>query len=308
MVKRWISSCHSRWILYSYRYQRLFTTNHDFKQSLWQEIDTVKTYFNIIDSTDLKESLVKVYNPENNNKNLELNTVDVLFTRDHTYQLIYGLIDEENNQENYIGSVINYKRKPIKGTCVLVKIKLSENSVSKKLEYKEAPMSMEDVEFIIKDLYYHRGFIINSKMQEFYYNNKSVIERDNIVDLNKLYSQEVNLFGIPFKIWYKENSNSSISTGVLSYVRDVGYFLNKKVSEIYITCSIYPQCKCLSLDEKLVKQFIELITTFPDEGELKEITIAYNFSMNKSKEKSSENVFVIFNDFYWKVMKENSNM
>jgi hypothetical protein len=55
-------------------------------------------------------------------------------------------------------------------------------------------------------------------------------------------------------------------------VRDIGYFLNKKVSEIYITCSIYAQCKCLSLDDKIVKQFIDLVTTFPDEGELKEIT------------------------------------
>jgi len=277
----------------------------DFKQSLWQEIDTVKTYISVIDSTDLKESLVKVYNPENNNKNLELNTVDVLFTRDHTYQLIYGLIDEENNQENYIGSVINYKRKPIKGTSVLVKIKLSENSVSKKLEYQEATMSMEDVEYIIKDLFYHKGFMINDTIQDFLYDNKNkFLLKDNLIDLNSLNSQEVNLFGIPFKIWYKEG----ISSNVLSYVRDIGYFLNKKVSEIYITCNIYPQCKCLSLDDKIVKQFIDLVTTFPDEGELKEITIAYNFSINKKdNEKSNENVFVIFNDFYWKVMRENSN-
>ena len=278
----------------------------DFKQSLWQEIDTVKTYITVTDSTDLKESLVKVYNPENNNKNLELNTVDVLFTRDYTYQLIYGLIDsEENNQENYIGSVINYKRKPIKGTSVLVKIKLNENSVSKKLEYKEAPMSMEDVAYIIKDLFYHRGFMINDKIHDFLYDNKNkFLLKDNLIDLNSLNSQEVNLFGIPFKIWYKEG----ISSNVLSYVRDIGYFLNKKVSEIYITCSIYAQCKCLSLDEKIVHQFIDLVTTFPDEGELKEITIAYNFSINnKSNEKSNENIFVIFNDFYWKVMRDNNN-
>ena len=88
----------------------------------------------------------------------------------------------------------------------------------------------------------------------------------------------------------------------LPALKDIGYFLNKKISEVYITCSIYPQCKCLSLDIKIVKQFIDLITTFPDEAELKEITIAYNFA---NKDQRADNVFITFDDFYWKVIKEN---
>ena len=271
----------------------------DFKESLWSEISKVKEYVNIIDTTDLKESLNTIFNPNGTIEKLDLNTVDVLFTRDYTYQLIYSCDDES---ENYIASVINYKRKPIKGLSVLVKIQLIDNSGTKKLVYKEAPMNINsDVDFIIKDLFFHTGFKINSSIQEFAYDNKSVIKQiDNIEDLKILDSHEVNLFGIPFKIWYKLDSNSN--SNILSYVKDIGYFLNKKISEVYITCSIYPQCKCLSLDIKIVKQFIDLITTFPDEAELKEITIAYNFA---NKDQRADNVFITFDDFYWKVIKEN---
>jgi hypothetical protein len=125
--------------------------------------------------------------------------------------------------------------------------------------------------------------------------------QDKSFILETLPFYEVNMFGIPFRIWYVEGS---VSKDTLSYVKDIGLFLNKKVSEIYITSSIYPQCKCLSLDLTLVKQFIDLITNIPDEGELKEITIAYNYAM---KNQRAENVYIIYDDFYWKVMKDLNN-
>ena len=269
----------------------------DFKQSLWNDKEKVKEFCSILDTNDLKSTLNSIFNPTFEKKTLDLNTVDVLFTRSHTYQLVYNC--EQNLEENYIAGAINYKRKPLRGICVLVKVSLTE--ISKKIMYKEEPMNIDvDIEFIIQDLFYHYGYKISDKIEEFMFDNKyNVKDKSNTIStLSSFSSYEMNIFGIPFKIWYLEGAPNNSS---LSYVKNIGNFLGKKVSEIYITSVVYPQCKCLSLDKKMTQQFIELITTYPDEGELKDISVAYNF-VNKNNR--SENVYIIFDDFFWKVTKE----
>jgi hypothetical protein len=273
----------------------------DFKQSLWVEKDKVKEYCSVISTDNLQSTLNNVFNPDGAKEKLDLNTVDVLFTRDHTYQLVYSC-EEEVTEINYIASVINYKRKPMKGLCVLVKINLSISD-SNKLIYKEAQMTIDnDIEFIIKDLFYHTGFKITSSIEQIDYDNKYNITNSICLDNNETIKfYDVKLFGIPFRIWYVEGPNPSNSS---RYLKDIGLFLNKKIKEVYITSCVYPQCKCLSLDNKLVKQFVDLVSTFPDEGELKDIAVAYNFA---NKNDSSENVYIVFDDFYNKVMREESN-
>jgi hypothetical protein len=270
----------------------------DFKQSLWIEREKVKEYCSIVSTDNLQTTLNNVFNPDGKKEKLDLNTVDVLFTRDYTYQLVYSC-EEEVTEMNYIASVINYKRKPMKGSCVLVKINLSISD-NNKLIYKEAPMTIDDdIGFIIKDLFYHTGFNIESKIEEFEYDNKyKITDSINLDNNENIKYYDVKLFGIPFRIWFIEGSCPSNAS---QYLKDIGLFLNKKIKEVYITSCIYPQCKSLSLDIKLVKQFIDLVSTFPDEGELKDITTAYNFA---SKNDSSENVYIVFNDFYSKVMRE----
>ena len=266
----------------------------DFKQSLWQEKEKVKEFIKVVTTDNLQQSLNSVFNPDYSKEKMDLNTIDVLYTKEYTYQLVY---ESDTGNQNYIASVINYKRKPIKGTCVLVKIKLTDND--NKLEYKEAEMDINnDIDFIIKDLFYHTGFKISNTIDEIEYDNKyNILVNDNI--MKQLNSYEINLFGIPFRIWYKESETKNKALNVLSYVKDIGIFLNKNITEVYITCSVYPQCKCMSLNRDILKQFIDLVTTFPDEGELKEITVAYSFA---TKNNRSENVYILFSDFYWKVM------
>jgi hypothetical protein len=263
---------------------------NNFTESLWKEKEKVKEYIYSVDSNNLNNTLSDIFNPDQKIDKLDLNTVDVLYTKESTYQLIYGIDD---TTDNYIASVINYKRKPIKGTCVLVKIKITDTN--NKLEYKEQTMNInDDIDFIIKDLFFHTGFKINTEITEFEYDNKyNNLEDTNMKELN---TYEINLFGVPFKLWYKEGKSSNI----LSYVRDIGLFLNKNIIEVYITCSVYNQCKCLSLNKEIICQFIDLITTYPDEEELKEITIAYNYATKNTR---SDNVYIMFSDFYWKVMK-----
>jgi hypothetical protein len=290
----------------------------DFKKSLWLEKYKIKEFCSITDTNNLQSTLNSIFNPDYSKEKLDLNTVDVLFTREHTYQLVYSCEEKNpdgslNEDTNYLASVINYKRKPIKGLCVLVKINLSVNN-NNKLTYKESPMTIDqDIEFIFKDLFYHTGFKINSTIEEIEYDNKYIIlvkdtteslvkdtTESLVKDLNILKYHDLNLFGIPFRIWYVEGVNPSASP----YLKDLSLFLNIKIKEAYVTSCIYPQCKTFSIDNKLLKQFIDLISTFPDEGELKEITVAYNYS---SKNQSGENVYIVFDDFYWKVMKENRN-
>lgn len=267
-------------------------TFNDFKTSLWSERSKVKEFMNIVDSTNFQELLVDdILNPDKK-PSIDLNTLDVLYTRTHTYQLVYNCDSEE---ENYIGSVINYKRKIVKGICVLVKISVNEKN--SKLIYKESALSMDDIDFLLKDLFFHTGYKISDKIEEFTYDNKYNIT-NNEDQLMLQNSHELNLFGIPIKIWYKEDATVKTK---LSYVRDIGIFLNKKINEVYITSAIYPQCKTLSLDNNIVKQIIDLITTYPDEGELKDITVAYNFA---NKDQRTQNVYIMFDDFYWKVIKE----
>ena len=267
-------------------------TFNDFKTSLWSERSKVKEYMNIVDSSNFQELLVDdILNPDKK-PSIDLNTLDVLYTRTHTYQLVYNCDSEE---ENYIGSVINYKRKIVKGICVLVKISVNERN--SRLIYKESELSMDDVDFVLKDLFFHTGYKISNKIEEFTYDNKYNITND-VDQINILNSHELNLFGIPIKIWYKEDATVKTK---LSYVRDIGIFLNKKINEVYITSAVYPQCKTLSLDNNIVKQIIDLVTTYPDEGELKDITVAYNFA---NKDQRTQNVYIMFDDFYWKVIKE----
>lgn len=270
----------------------------DFKQSLWNEQEKIKEFCSSISTDNLQTTLNNIFNPGSIKEKLNLNTVDVLFTRDHTYQLVYSC-EEEITEENYLASVMNYKRKPIKGICILVKVKLTISDKNKLL-YKESPMTIDhDIILIIKDLFFHTGFKISSSIEQIEYDNKYVIT-DGITLINdeKIKYHNVTLFGIPFRIWYVEGSYSNTAS---QFLKDVGLYLNKKIKEVYVTCSIYPQCKALSLDLVLVKQFIDLISTFPDEGELKDIEVAYNFA---SKNNSSENVYIVFSDFYNKVMRE----
>jgi hypothetical protein len=296
----------------------------DFKQSLWVEQDKIKEFCSIRDTNDLQSTLNTIFNPDFKEK-LDLNTVDILFTRDHTYQLVYSC-EESVTEVNYLASVLNYKRKPIKGLCVLVKIKLTVNDQNK-LEYTESPMTIDnDITILIKDLFYHTGFKISSKIEEIEYDNKynfqlvkdaptglvkdaptglvkdapTGLVKDAPDQLDTHKSYDITLFGIPFKIWYVEGINPEPSP----YLKDLSLFLNIKIKEAYVTSCIYPQCKTFSFDRTLLKKFIDLITTYPDEGELKDITVAYNYS---SKNQSGENVYIVFDDFYWKVMKENRN-
>jgi len=268
-----------------------------FKNSLWNELEKVKEYCSSISTDNLQTALNNIFNPDGKKEKLDLNTVDVLFTRDYTYQLVYSC-EEEVTEMNYIGSVINYKRKPMKGICVLVKIKLTISDKNK-LMYKEATMTIDDdIGLIIKDLFFHNGFKINTTIEEIEYDNKYIITNGNCIDTDEIKKYDVKLFGIPFRIWFTEGANPPNSS---PFLKDIGLFLNKKIKEAYITCSIYPQCKTLSLDLKLLKRFIDLVSSFPDEGELKDIEVAYNFA---SKNDSSENVYIVFDDFYNKVMRE----
>ena len=80
----------------------------DFKNSLLVEQDNALILIDFLKTDDLKKCMKDYFDPDNTKEQLDLNTVDILYTRTHTYQLIHGY----EGEENYIGSVFNYKRKP----------------------------------------------------------------------------------------------------------------------------------------------------------------------------------------------------
>ena len=257
----------------------------DFTDTLWNEKQKILDLITYNECTDLNEGIAKVFNPDNTIEKYNLNTIDCLYTRSHTYQIIHGY---EGN-ENYFGSVINYKRKPIKGIVIIVKIQLNVADKDSKIIYNESTLDQNDIELIIKDLFYHDGFFIKDKLEKIEYNNKYVITDHDLTDYK---TYEINLFGIPIKIWFKKGSNSN------SFIKSIGYIINENIESVYITCTIYNKCKCLSLDEIIVRQFLDLISLFPDEDELKEIVVAYTVA---NKDVRTDNVFIMFEDFYWKV-------
>jgi len=148
---------------------------------------------------------------------------------------------------------------------------------------------------ILSDMYCHKGYNINSevKLNEIMYDNKyNLLNGDNksedILTIKNI--KEITIMGVPFKIWYEEG----ISTNPL--LKNIGLFIDKKISNVYITGIIYPEKKCLSFDDKLIKHFIDLVSSFPDEGELKNIEIEYSVN---NKNVRSDNIFILFEDFYW---------
>jgi len=259
----------------------------DFKNSLLAEQENALILIDFIKTNDLKKCMKDYFDPDNKKEQMDLNTLDILYTRTHTYQLIHSY----EGEENYIASVFNYKRKPIKGKVLFGKVKIED--VDNCILYDQEDITMEDVGLILKDLFIHKGYKVTDKLEEFNYNNKMVIENNE--DIQNLPYQDVKVFGIPFRIYYKEGVN----TGKTSFLNNIGLFLNKKISEAYIISVVYPQCKCLSLDEKMVRQFIDMIC-LADEEELKQYSIEY---ATANKNQRSDNIYIAFNDFYEKLKK-----
>jgi hypothetical protein len=48
----------------------------------------------------------------------------------------------------------------------------------------------------------------------------------------------------------------------------------------------------------MVKQFIDLISLYPDENEIKDLEKNYSI---KNKDVRSDNIFILFEEFYWSV-------
>ncbi len=282
----------------------------DFENTLWIDYDKVRSLIDFIETDDLQTELNNFYNRDSSKTEIDLDTIDVLYTRTHTYQLINSF---GNDEPNYLGSILNYKRKTVKGHVILIKIKI--NDVNNNITYENDSILESDIKLIIKDMFFHNGFKIKEKVEPILYDNKYNV-LDNFINLEikeaeeitedkikliesikDLPNLEVNIFGIPFFICYKEGKSNQLDS---TYLKNVGLFLNKKISEAYIICKIYPQCKVLSLDEKFVKTFIDLISSVPDEGELKDICAAYCIA---NKNFRTENVYVTFDDFYWSVKK-----
>ena len=269
----------------------------DFENSLWVDIEKIKKLVNFIKTDNLQKSINEYFNSELQQEKYDLDTLDCLYTRTHIYQIIYGY---NNENVNYVGSVINYKRKPIKGKILIVKINIHVDE-NDKYSYIENDVSMNDIIYIIKDLFFHTGYHITDKVTEFVYDNKYKI-KESIINLTEFPEEyhDINIFGIPFRIWYKTADKNEYIEKTSSYLDDISLFLNKKISEAYITSKIYSERKCLSLDIDMVKQFINIVSNVPDEGELLEITNAYNFA---NKEVRSNNPYITFTDFYNKIKK-----
>lgn len=259
----------------------------DFKNSLLAEQENALILIDFIQTNDLTKSMKEYFDPENKKENMDLNALDILYTRTHTYQLVHGY----DGEENYIASVFNYKRKPIKGKTLVVKIRIDD--INSQIKYNNESITMEDIGFILKDLFIHKGYKITDKLEELCFNNKMIIENNE--EVQNLPNKDIKIFGIPFRIYYKEG----INPGKISFLNDIGLFLNKRISEAYIISVVYPQCKCLSLDEKMVRNVIDMIG-LADEEELKQFSIEY---ATANKNERTDNIYIAFTDFYEKLKK-----
>jgi hypothetical protein len=251
-----------------------------------EEINKALTLLTFKQIDDLNAGLGDIFNPDFKLDKLNLDPLDILYTRTHTYQLIHGY----EGVENYIGSILNYKRKQVRGPVVLVKIKLFNNGPE--MKYQEDSLSQDDFLHILRDMYYHQGYHISSdiKLNPIEYDNKE----SSIIDIQDF--TVLTIMGIPFKIWYKEGDSKN------PLLKSIGYFLNKNVSDVYITCKIYGEKKCLSLDDIIIRQFIDLISLFPDENDIKELENDY---LLKNKDVRSDNIFILFEEFYWTIKSKN---
>jgi hypothetical protein len=245
-----------------------------------EEIEKALKLLTFQSTHDLNTSLGQIFNPDYKLEKLNLDTLDILYTRTHTYQLIHGY----EGGDNYIGSFLNYKRKKVCGLAVLVKIKLFNNDSV--MKYQEDNLAQDDFIHILRDMYYHQGYHISSevKLNQIEYDNKE----NSLLDIKDFVI--VTILGVPFKVWYKEGDSKN------PLLKNIGLYVDKKISEIYITCVIYKEKKCLSLDDIIIKQFIDLISLYPDEDEIKNLESNY---LMKNKDVRSDNIFILFEEFYW---------
>jgi hypothetical protein len=246
-----------------------------------EEIEKALKLLTFQETDDLNTTIGQIFNPGCKSDNYDGNTLDILYTRTHTYQLIYRY----EGEDNFLGSILIYNReKKVRGPAVLVKVKLFNNGP--KVQYQEDNFTQDDFTHILRDMYYHQGYHISSeiKLNQIEYDNKE----NTLLDINDFVT--VTILGIPFKLWYKEGDSKN------PLLMNIGLYVDKKVSEVYITCVIYKEKKCLSFDDILIKQFIDLISLYPDEEEIK---IIENNYLMKNKDVRSDNIFILFEEFYW---------
>jgi hypothetical protein len=262
----------------------------DFENSIWIDREKVFTFIDLIETKDLQTTINNFFNPDSTKNNYDLNTVDCLYTRTHIYQIIYECGSEQS--DNYVASILSYKRKPITGNILLVKNKVHNSD--NKITYAEDDLTIDDIKNIIYDLFYHKGCHIKNTITEIQYDNKyKMSDNDRLLNME---FRDINLFNIPFRIYYSVTENNEIIN--TSYLQDLGIFLDKKITEAYIVTKIYPQCKSLSLDIDMVKKFINIVSNITEEEELKEIVRAYHFA---NKDLQTENMYILFDEFYWKL-------
>ena len=134
----------------------------DFENSIWIDREKVFNFINLIETKDLQTTINNFFNPDSTKNNYDLNTVDCFYTRTHIYQIIYECGSEQS--DNYVASILSYKRKPITGNILLVKNKV--NNFDNKITYVEDDLTMDDIKKIIYDLFYHRGCHIKNTITE----------------------------------------------------------------------------------------------------------------------------------------------
>ena len=146
----------------------------------------------------------------------DLNTVDCLYTRTHIYQMIH---EYENPDNNYIASIIGYKRKPINGNVLIVKNKITD--VNNKITYSEDNIELHEIENILKDLFYHKGVHIKDTFSEIYYDNRyNIIENNTLSNrLSSFEYRDINIFNIPFRIYYQETKDNQEQ--ISTYLQDI---------------------------------------------------------------------------------------
>ena len=220
----------------------VFDTNlqlvNDSKNTL---VDFLNKYLEEINCKDEKEFISIVSEDLKLDNQLRIgNTIDVYTTNKKIYQMCYleeNTVDKDLHKEafNFLGTVINSKRKIIKGNAFIFSNSLKTTNIDEKaktLDYiSQTDTSLDEVIEVILSNYYFKGlYFEGEKYGKFLFdNNLKIISPDEYknVSLNELNFKRSDLLNFTIDVFFdnegekiKEKYNNKLSLFYLENMKN----------------------------------------------------------------------------------------
>lgn len=232
------------------------------------------------------------------------NTIDIYTTNKKIYQMCY--LEDSKENLNFLGTVINNKRKIINGDVYVFANELTTTKivdVSKTLEYiKHADINMDDLIEVILSNYYFKGlYFEGEKYGKYLFDNTLKViapEQYKGTDLSSLAFKKADVLNFSTNVFFDKEGNNLKKL----YNNKLGfYYLEEFKNRIFFAIKSESEKNFDNvLDDYINKLFIVFEKFCFDDDEIR-IPKEFKFYDYQSNEKYT-NKYIVFDNLYDKLV------